>query len=82
MVTAEEWELLSGRLVTGNLHKLKRLTAMVQPEELAQLIHENPEIDYKKVFQVLDADKAIHTFENLDFDVQVDLLRSFSSLIF
>jgi len=78
MVTAEEWELLAERLVTGNLHKLKRLTAMVQPEELAQLIHENPEIDYKKVFQVLDAEKAIHTFENLDFDVQVDLLRSFS----
>ena len=78
MVTAEEWELLAERLVTGNLHKLKRLTAMVQPEELAQLIHEHPDIDYKKVFQVLDADKAIHTFENLDFDVQVDLLRSFS----
>ena len=78
MVTAEEWELLAERLVTGNLHKLKRLTAMVQPEELAQLIHENPDIDYKKVFQVLDPEKAIHTFENLDFDVQVDLLRSFS----
>jgi magnesium transporter len=78
MVTAEEWELLAERLATGNLHKLKRLTAMVQPEELAQLIHENPNIDYKKVFQVLDAEKAIHTFENLDFEVQVDLLRSFS----
>jgi magnesium transporter len=78
MVTAEEWELLAERLATGNLHKLKRLTAMVQPEELAQLIRENPDIDYKKVFQVLDAEKAIHTFENLDFEVQVDLLRSFS----
>jgi magnesium transporter len=27
---------------------------------------------------VLDADKAIHTFENLDFEVQVELMRSFS----
>jgi magnesium transporter len=78
MDNAEEWKLLAERLVTGNLHKLKRLTAMVQPEELALLIHENPDIDYKKVFQVLDAEKAIHTFENLDFDIQVDLLRSFS----
>ncbi len=78
MVTEEEKELLNERLVTGNLHKLKRLTAMIQPEELAELIHENKEIDYKKVFQVLDVEKAIHTFENLDFDIQVDLLRSFS----
>lgn len=78
MVTAEERELLAERLASGNLHKLRRLTAMVQPEELAELIHENKEIDYKKVFQVLDADKAIHTFENLDFDIQVELMRSFS----
>ena len=78
MVTEEEKALLAERLVSGNLHKLKRLTAMIQPEDLAELIHDNKDIDYKKVFQVLDADKAIHTFENLDFDIQVDLLRSFS----
>lgn len=78
MATDEERELLAERFVTGNLYKLKRLTTMVQPEELAELINENKDIDYKKVFQVLDADKAIHTFENLDFDIQVELLRSFS----
>ncbi|CAN5616899.1 magnesium transporter [soil metagenome] len=78
MVTDEERELLAERFATGNLYKLKRLTTMVQPEELAELIHDNKDIDYKKVFQVLDADMAIHTFENLDFDIQVELLRSFS----
>jgi magnesium transporter len=78
MVTAEEKELLAERMLTGNLHKLKRLTAMVQPEELAELIHENKNIDFKRVFQVLDPEKAIHTFENLDFDIQVELMRSFS----
>ncbi|MCX6275861.1 MAG: magnesium transporter [Bacteroidetes bacterium] len=78
MATDEERELLAERFVTGNLYKLKRLTTMVQPEELAELINENKDIDYKKVFQVLDADMAIHTFENLDFDIQVELLRSFS----
>jgi magnesium transporter len=78
MVTAEERALLSERLVTGNLHKLRMLTSSVLPQELAELIHENKEIDYKKIFQVLDADKAVHTFENLEFDIQLDLLNSFS----
>jgi len=78
MVTAEERALLAERLVTGNLYKLKHLSATVQPEELAELINENKDIDYKKVFQVLDAEKAIKTFEHLDFDYQVDLMRSFS----
>lgn len=78
MVTADERELLAERFITGNLYKLKHLTAMVQPEELAELINDSEEIDYKKVFQVLDAEKAIKTFENLDFKIQADLLQSFS----
>src|SRR4051812_2779405 len=84
MVIAEEKELLAERLVTGNLYKLKHLTAMLQPEELAELINnsfngaESKQIAVHKVFQVLDAEKAIKTFENLNYDVQVDLLRSFS----
>lgn len=78
MVSADEKELLEERLVTGNLYKLRHLTALVQPEELAEIINYNQEIDFKKVFQVLDAEKAIKTFENLDFDIQMELLRSFS----
>jgi hypothetical protein len=39
MVLAEEKELIAERLATGNLYKLKHLTAMVQPEELAELIN-------------------------------------------
>ena len=78
MVTAEEKELLAERLVSGNLYKLKHLSAMVQPEELAELINDSKEIDLRKIFQVLDAEKAIKTFENLDFDKQMELLRSYS----
>jgi magnesium transporter len=77
MVTAEEKELLAERLVSGNLYKLKHLSAMVQPEELAELINDSKEIDFIKIFQVLDAEKAIKTFENLDFDKQMELLRSY-----
>ncbi len=78
MVSAEEKELLAERFVTGNLYKLKHLTAMVQPEELAELINESPHIDVLKVFQVLDPEKAVKTFEHLDFERQEALLLSFS----
>jgi len=85
MVIAEEKELLAERLVTGNLYKLKHLAAMVQPEELAELINDSfkganssKQIDVKKVFQILEPDKAVKTFENLDYDIQVELLRSFT----
>ncbi len=78
MVGTEEKELLAKRLVTSNLYKLKQLTLLIQPEELAEIINTSKDIDAIKVFQVLDAEKAIHTFENLDFDIQVELLQSFS----
>ncbi len=78
MISAEEKELLAERLVTGNLHKLKLLTTELQPEELAEMINSSQEIDFKKVFQVLDPEKAIKTFENLDFDIQEKLLSSFT----
>jgi magnesium transporter len=77
MVSVEEKELLAERLVTRNLYKLKQLTATLQPEELAEMVNSTPEIDAIKVFQVLDAEKAIKTFEHLDFDIQVELLKSF-----
>ncbi len=78
MVIDDEKELLAERLITGNLYKLKHLCLTIQPEELAEYINSSKEIDFKKVFQVLDAEKAIKTFENLDFDIQVELLQSFS----
>lgn len=77
MVSVEEKELLAERLVTRNLYKLKQLSALLQPEELAELINTSKEIDFTKVFQVLDAEKAVKTFEHLDFDIQVELLQSF-----
>ena len=77
MVSVDEKELLAERLVTGNLYKLKHLTSMLQPEELAEMINGSKGIDFKKVFQILDAEKAIKTFENLDFEIQEELLSSF-----
>ncbi|MCX6292590.1 MAG: magnesium transporter [Bacteroidetes bacterium] len=78
MISTEEKELLAERLITGNLYKLKHLTSMLQPEELAEMINTSRSIDFIKVFQVLDAEKAIKTFENLDFDKQEELLSSFT----
>lgn len=78
MLSVEEKDLLSERLVTGNLYKLKHLTTDVQPEELAEIINDSKHINFFKVFQVLDAEKAIKTFENLDFNIQIELLGSFS----
>ena len=78
MANVEERELLAERLITGNLYKLKHLTSKIQPEELAELINDSNNINYIKIFQVLDAEKAIKTFENLDFDKQKNLLHSFS----
>ncbi len=78
MANVEEKELLAERLVTGNLHKLRQLTSGIQPEELAEFINDSKHIDYLKVFQVLDAEKAIKTFENLEFDRQMNLLKSYS----
>ncbi len=75
---AEEKELLAARLTSGNLAKLRILTDSILPEELAEIINENKEIDYKKIFQVLEPEKAIKTFENLDFEIQYDLLTSFT----
>ncbi len=78
MVTAKDKELLAERLVTSNLYKLKHLCATIQPEELAEFINDSKEIDFRKIFQVLDAEKAIKTFENLDYDKQMELLNSYS----
>ncbi|MBK7851172.1 MAG: magnesium transporter [Bacteroidetes bacterium] len=78
MFSEQEKELLADRMVTGNLYKLKHLTGSIQPEELAELINESAHIDVRKVFQVLEAEKAIKTFENLDFDIQIKLLSTFS----
>lgn len=78
MVSVEEKELLAERLASRNLYKLKQLTSTVLPEELAELINTSKSIDPAKVFQALDAEKAVKTFEHLDFDIQVELLQSFS----
>jgi magnesium transporter len=78
MVTAEEKTLLAERMVTGNLYKLRHLTALLTPEELAEMINTSAEIDFIKVFQVLEPEKALKTFENLDFEYQEKLLNSFT----
>lgn len=77
MLSVDEKELLAERLESRNLYKLKQLTAEIQPEELAELINDSKNIDYLKIFQILDAEKAIKIFENLDFNIQSKLLRTF-----
>lgn len=77
--TAEEKEILAARFATGNLYKLKYLTNGLQPEQLADLLNTEREIDITKVFQVLDPEKALSTFENLDFENQEHLLETFDA---
>ncbi|REJ84778.1 MAG: magnesium transporter [Bacteroidetes bacterium] len=78
MISTEEKEIFAERLFSGNLYKLKQLASEISAEELAEYINGYKEIDFKKIFQVLDPEKAIKTFENLDFEIQMALLRSFS----
>ncbi|HLG34578.1 MAG TPA: CBS domain-containing protein, partial [Bacteroidia bacterium] len=77
-MTTEEKEHLSERLVSNNLAKLRLLTKDVLPEILADIINESKDIDAYKVFQVLEPEKAIKTFENLDYKIQNKLLSSFT----
>jgi len=58
MVNVDEKELLAERLASRNLYKLKQLTQLVQPEELAELINTSKSIDFSRVFQVLEAEKS------------------------
>jgi len=77
MISVDEKELLAERLVTGNLHKIRMLVAGLEPDELAEIINSSKDIDFGKVFRVLEPEKAISTFEHLDFDIQIELLDSF-----
>lgn len=78
MITAEEKEFLGERLVSNNLHKIKRLVSGLEPEELAEIISASKKIDCRRVFQALEPEKATKTFEHLDFDIQNELLDSFT----
>lgn len=75
--TDEEKDILAERFATENLYKLKHLTAQLQPEQLADLLNTHRDINVSKVFQVLEPEKALRTFENLDFDNQENLLETF-----
>jgi Mg/Co/Ni transporter MgtE len=79
MISVDEKELLAERLVTGNLHKIRLLVGGLEPDVLAEIINSSKHIDYPKVFRVLEPEKAIKTFEHLDFDIQNELLDSFPS---
>ena len=79
MISVDERELLAERLVTGNLHKIRLLVSGLEPDELAEIINSSKNIDCRKVFRVLEPERAINTFEHLDFDIQIKLLDSFTS---
>jgi magnesium transporter len=79
MIGIEEKTLLAERLVTGNLHKIRKLVADLGPDDLAEIINTSPHIDPSVIFQILEPEKAVKTFEHLDFDIQSALLDSFTS---
>src|SRR5688572_4806692 len=79
MIRQDDKELLAERLVTTNLHKIRKLVAGLEPVELAEVLHYSKDINASLVFQVLTPEMAIKTFEHLDFDIQNELLDSFTS---
>ena len=79
MIRPEEKELLAERLVTGNLHKIRLLVDGLEPVELAEMINGSKEINASRVFQALPPEMATKTFEHLDFDIQSELLDTFTA---
>lgn len=77
-MSVTETQELADQLLNGNLFQLKHLIDRLQPEELAAVLNRAKEADLLKIFQLLPPEKAIHTFENLEYDSQEDLLSKFS----
>lgn len=77
-MSVTETQELADQLLTGNLFQLKHLIERLQPEELAAVLNQAKEADLLRIFQLLPPEKAIHTFENLEYDLQEDLLSKFS----
>ncbi|HYV93448.1 MAG TPA: magnesium transporter [Chitinophagales bacterium] len=77
-MSATETKELAIQLLNGNLFQLKHLIDRLQPEELAAVLNTAKEADLHKIFQLLPPEKAIRTFENLEYDTQEDLLNKFS----
>lgn len=69
-------ELLES-LKSGNLFAVRSIAASLPPSEIADLINSDPdELNVERIFSLLDPEKAIYTFEYLDFNIQYELLNS------
>jgi len=77
-MSANERKQLVDQVLHGSLFQLKHLIDRLQPEELADVLNAAREADHLKIFLLLPPEKAIHTFENLDFEIQEDLLSKFT----
>lgn len=69
-------EELLEKLRTGNKFTVRSIVSSLPPSELAELINSDPEaLNVMLIFTLLDPEKAIYTFEYLDFNVQYELLK-------
>ncbi|MEO5675866.1 MAG: magnesium transporter [Chitinophagales bacterium] len=75
---ATETQELARQMLDGNLFQLRHLIDRLQPEELAEVLNQTKETELHKIFQFLPPEKAILTFENLEYDVQEELLSNFN----
>jgi len=77
-MSASEQKQLVAQVLHGSLFQLKHLIDRLQPEELAEVLNAAKDADLLKVFLLLPPEKAIHTFENLNYDAQEELLSKFT----
>ena len=74
---AEVKEEIIQKLRDNRLFVLRRLAGELAPDEVAEIINDTPELDWRPIFRFLDRDHAREVFEFLDVDIQFIILESF-----
>lgn len=70
-------EKLIERLKSRNLFTVRSTVQSMPPADLADLLNnaQDEELDVRRIFTLLHPEKAVHTFEFLDFNIQYELLK-------
>ncbi len=76
--TTHEPQDLDRLLEARDLDTLKRVLAVMPQADVAAMLAERPEADRVILFRLLDKDRAIDVFEQLDVDQQRRLLEAFT----
>lgn len=74
--TINQQELIE-KLKSRNLFTVRSTAQAMLPADLAGLLNnsQGEELDVRRIFTLLHPEKAVHTFEFLDFNIQYELLK-------